>query len=240
MNEARTTASATAAQGAAWLIAFGITLSIAAVFSFLLPLAEVAVLVAVFQGGVALPLAFALERRLGTAPMAQDHPLRSLSVQIAMVQIVALPAVIMMYTQNPALVPAVFAAIGGAHFLPYVWLHQTKISSVWRSAWLGQLGHHTGRWRGSLSMGDGLVAGLLHRCRCTALARSASAIAPVGPRQPLERLRQRPAGSGLADAPPWSTIGRLHACERPDPRQARCSTSTMDEPSLSSGGHPST
>ncbi|MET1155272.1 hypothetical protein [Arthrobacter sp.] len=126
VDEARSTASGTAAQGAAWLIAFGITLTIAAVLSFFLPL-EVAVLVAVFQGGVALPLAFALERRLGTAPMAPDHPLRSLSIQLAMVQIVALPAVIMMYTQNPALVPAVFAAIGGAHFLPYVWLHQTKI-----------------------------------------------------------------------------------------------------------------
>jgi len=148
VNEARTTASATAAQGAAWLIAFGITLSIAAVLSFLLPL-EVAVLVAVFQGGVALPLAFALERRLGTAPMAQDHPLRSLSVQLAMVQIVALPAVIMMYTQNPALVPAVFAAIGGAHFLPYVWLHQTKIYLYLA------LGVALGSWAITLAGGEG-------------------------------------------------------------------------------------
>jgi hypothetical protein len=90
VNEARSTASATAAHGAAWLIAFGITLSIAAALSFVLPL-EVAVLVAVFQGGVALPLAFALERRLGSAPMAPGHPWRSLSVQLAMVQIVALP-----------------------------------------------------------------------------------------------------------------------------------------------------
>lgn len=126
VDEARRTASGTAAQGVAWLVAFGLTLSAAAVLSFFLRL-EIAVLVALFQGGVALPLAFALERRIGTGPMAADHPLRSLSIQLAMVQTVALPAVIMMYMQNPALVPATFAAIGGAHFLPYVWLHRTRI-----------------------------------------------------------------------------------------------------------------
>jgi hypothetical protein len=49
---------------------------------------------------------------------------------MAMVQIVALPAVILMYTERPELVPATFAAIGGAHFLPYVWLHRTRIYLV--------------------------------------------------------------------------------------------------------------
>src|SRR4051812_3298337 len=126
VDEARRTASATAAQGAAWLIAFGVTLSLVAVLSFVLPV-RAAVLAAVFQGGVALPLAFALERVLGSGPMAADHPLRSLSVQLAMVQILALPAVILMYSERPELVPATFAAIGGAHFLPYVWLHRTRI-----------------------------------------------------------------------------------------------------------------
>lgn len=129
VDEARRSASATAAQGVAWLTAFALTLSIAAALSFILPL-NLAVLIALFQGGAALPLAFALERKLGTGPMAADHPLRSLSVQLAMVQTLALPAVIMMYSLNPALVPATFAAIGGAHFLPYVWLHRTRIYLV--------------------------------------------------------------------------------------------------------------
>jgi hypothetical protein len=151
VDEARRTASGTAAQGAAWLIAFALTLSVAAVLSFFLPL-EVAVLVAVFQGGVALPLAFALERRLGTGPMAADHPLRSLSVQLAMVQILALPAVIMMYGLDPALVPATFAAIGGAHFLPYVWLHRTRIYlflalAVSLGSWAITLAGGTEAWR---------------------------------------------------------------------------------------------
>src|SRR6476620_8105334 len=129
VDEARTTASGTAALGSAWLLAFGLTISAAAVLSFFLPL-EIAVLVVLFQGGAALPIAFALERRLGSGPMAADHPLRSLSVQLAMVQMVALPASIMMYQSNPALVPATFAAVGGAHFLPYVWLHRTRIYLV--------------------------------------------------------------------------------------------------------------
>ncbi len=116
----------TAAYGAPWLFAFTLTLGATAVASFFLPM-EIAVLVALFQGGVALPLAFTLERKLGSGPMAADHPLRSLSIQLAMVQSLALPAAIMMYSVNPALVPATFAAIGGAHFLPYVWLHRTKI-----------------------------------------------------------------------------------------------------------------
>jgi hypothetical protein len=49
---------------------------------------------------------------------------------MALVQVVALPAVILVYTLNPAYVPAVFAAIGGGHFLPYAWLHRTRLYIV--------------------------------------------------------------------------------------------------------------
>src|SRR3954451_668330 len=129
VNEARRSASASAAAGAPWLIAYGLTLSVVAVLSFVLD-TRAAALATLFQGGVALPLAFALERRLGQGSMAADHPLRSLSVQLAMVQIVALPAVIMLYPDHPELVPAALAAVGGAHFLPYVWLHETRIYLV--------------------------------------------------------------------------------------------------------------
>lgn len=129
VNEARRSASASAAAGAPWLVAYGLTLSVVAVLSFVLD-TRTAALATLFQGGVALPLAFALERRLGRGAMAADHPLRSLSVQLAMVQIVALPAVIMLYPDHPELVPAALAAVGGAHFLPYVWLHETRIYLV--------------------------------------------------------------------------------------------------------------
>ena len=38
-----------------------------------------------------------------------------------------MPAVIIAYSLNPAVVPAVLAAIGGGHFLPYAWLHRTPL-----------------------------------------------------------------------------------------------------------------
>ena len=36
----------------------------------------------------------------------------------------------MTYQLNPVYVPAVFAAVAAGHFLPYVWLHRTKIYGV--------------------------------------------------------------------------------------------------------------
>ena len=44
-----------------------------------------------FQGGVALPLAFWLERRMGTGRMQADNPFRALSGQMAMSQALGLP-----------------------------------------------------------------------------------------------------------------------------------------------------
>src|SRR5680860_478251 len=69
IDEGRRTASASAARGAPWLLAYTVSLSIVAVLSFFLPVRATA-LATLFQGGVALPLAFALERKLGTRPDA--------------------------------------------------------------------------------------------------------------------------------------------------------------------------
>lgn len=118
--------SRSSAGGAAFLVAFGLTLALTAVASFFLPL-KVAAIVLLFQGNVALPIAFWLERRLGRGVMAKDNPLRPLSVQLAMSQIVALPAVILVYALQPAYVPAALAAVGGAHFLPYTWLQRNRL-----------------------------------------------------------------------------------------------------------------
>jgi hypothetical protein len=121
--------SASSAGGAPFLIAYGATLFISAILSFFIAV-ETAALIALFQGTVALPLAFWLERRLGSKPRSADNPLQPLSVQMAMTQVVALPAAIIAYSLNPATVPAVLAAIGGGHFLPYAWLHRTQIYFV--------------------------------------------------------------------------------------------------------------
>jgi hypothetical protein len=83
-----------------------------------------------FQGGIALPLAFWLERRMAAAPLAADNPLRTLSAQLAMAQALVIPALIVVYSLNPGAVPVVLAGIGGMHFLPYAWLHRTRIYLV--------------------------------------------------------------------------------------------------------------
>lgn len=121
--------SASSAGGAPFLIAFGASLLVCAALALVLP-AKVLAIVVLFQGNVALPLAFLLERRMGAGPMRADHPMKSLSILMAMTQVVALPAVITAYAFHPWLVPAAMAAVGGGHFLPYAWMHRTRVYTV--------------------------------------------------------------------------------------------------------------
>jgi hypothetical protein len=126
LNEAFTEVSASSMGGAPFLIAYGATFLITAVLSFFLP-RSTAALIAMFQGGVALPAAFWLERKMGSRRMAADNPLRTLSVQMAMSQALGLPLLILVYSLNPAGLPLALASLGGVHFLPYAWLHRTRI-----------------------------------------------------------------------------------------------------------------
>ena len=89
--------SASSAGGSPFLIAYGATFLITAILSFFLPRQTVA-LIAMFQGGIALPVAFWLERRMGSARMSHDNPLRSLSAQMAMSQALGLPILILVYS----------------------------------------------------------------------------------------------------------------------------------------------
>lgn len=112
--------------GFAFLFANGLVWIITALLTFILPLKTAALLI-ICQGVVALPLAFALERLLKFAALPKGNALVPLVIQAALVQIVALPAVILAYVFAPAYVPAVFAAIVGAHLLPYAWLHKSSL-----------------------------------------------------------------------------------------------------------------
>lgn len=129
LTHARDEISASSAGGAPFLIAYGATLFLTGVLYFILPLSTVA-LIAIFQGTIALPVAFWLERRLGWQPRAAENPLQPLSVQMAMSQVLALPATIIAYSLNPSVVPAVLAAIGGGHFLSYTWLQRSRAYTV--------------------------------------------------------------------------------------------------------------
>lgn len=70
---ARDEVSASSAGGAPFLIAFGGTILVCAVAAFFLPVKQAALLV-MFQGSVALPLAFVLERKMGWGVSALSTP----------------------------------------------------------------------------------------------------------------------------------------------------------------------
>ena len=126
LTQAFTEVSASSAGGAPFLIAYGTTFILAGILSYLLP-AETAALVAMFQGGVALPVAFWLERRMGWGQMSLENPLRALSRLLAFSQALALPALIVAFNLNPRSIPVILAGLGGVHFLPYAWLHRTRL-----------------------------------------------------------------------------------------------------------------
>jgi hypothetical protein len=81
-------------------------------------------------GAVAAPIAMALERRLRYVPVANPDPLLPLALQLLFVQMLAFPAILLVWDATPDLTPVAFAAIVGAHFLPYQWLYQTRIYGV--------------------------------------------------------------------------------------------------------------
>jgi hypothetical protein len=126
INDALDEVSAHSSGGAPFLIAYGITFFITAVLTLFLP-RNITALVAMFQGGVALPAAFWLEKRMASRRMAPDNPLRPLSGLMAMSQALGLPLLIVLYALNPGGIPLGLAALGGVHFLPYAWLHRTRI-----------------------------------------------------------------------------------------------------------------
>lgn len=118
--------AASSRRGAAFLLAFGTTWIVCDLLAYLLPAADLALAV-MFQGALAVPMAFGLQKLLGFPDGHPENPLTSLSIFLAMTQAVAIPAAALTYVRTPTFVPAVFAAIVGAHFLPYAWLQQTRV-----------------------------------------------------------------------------------------------------------------
>lgn len=112
--------------GYVFMLVHGLTWIVASILSYALAL-EAAALVYLFQGLVAFPASLVVERWLGYPLLGKENSLTPLFVQVASIQIVALPAVIYVFDLDPRLVPAAFAAVAGAHFLPYVWLMRTPI-----------------------------------------------------------------------------------------------------------------
>lgn len=125
-QHARDEVSASSAGGAPFLISYGITFVLTGIIAFFFE-REISALIVMFQGAVALPLAFGLERRMGTKRMSSDNPLRNLSALLAISQALAIPFLIVVYNIDPSQIPVVMAGLGGMHFLPYAWLHRTRL-----------------------------------------------------------------------------------------------------------------
>jgi len=83
-----------------------------------------------FLGIPAMPIAITLERRVGYIRAANPDPLLPLTLQILLVQVVAFPAILIVWEAAPQYVPVAFAAVVGAHFLPFQWVYRTRLYGV--------------------------------------------------------------------------------------------------------------
>ena len=108
------------------LLVFALAWIAAGALSYGVP-PKVAPWVSVFVGIPAMPIALVLERRVGYVPAAEPDPLLPLTLQILFVQVVAFPAILLVWDAAPPYVPVAFAAIVGAHFLPFQWVYRTRL-----------------------------------------------------------------------------------------------------------------
>lgn len=115
--------------GFPFLLVFGLVWLAAGALTYWVP-QSIAPWVYPGLGGLAMPIAMALERRLGYVPAANPDPLLPLALQLLFVQIVAFPAILLVWDAAPDFTPVAFAAVVGAHFLPFQWLYRTKVYGV--------------------------------------------------------------------------------------------------------------
>jgi hypothetical protein len=115
--------------GCPFLLVFGLVWMVAGVLSYLVP-RDVVPWIYVCIGMPAMFVAMAIERRVGYVRAAADDPLVPLTLQVLFVQIVAFPAILLVWESSPQYVPVAFAAVVGAHFLPFQWIYRTSVYTV--------------------------------------------------------------------------------------------------------------
>ena len=126
LKDALAEISGHSAGGSPFLIAFGLSFVGTATLSYQMA-EETTALIAVFQGGIALPLSLWLEKKIGWQQMSANNPLRRLSMLLAFSQMMFVPALVVLFNVNPRVIPVVLTGLAGIHFAPYAWLHQTNI-----------------------------------------------------------------------------------------------------------------
>jgi hypothetical protein len=80
-----------------------------------------------FGIGAILPLAILISKLLKINFLAAHNPLSTVGGLVGGVQIFFAPIVIMVAYHQPEWMPFVIGVLAGAHFLPYVWIYDTKI-----------------------------------------------------------------------------------------------------------------
>ena len=75
---------------------------------------------------VIFPAGVLLGRVLGIHVISRGNPLGTLGGLIAATQVFYLPVFIAVYQFRPSLLPLTIGLLGGAHFLPYTWLYNSR------------------------------------------------------------------------------------------------------------------
>lgn len=111
-----------AAYGATWLLA-GLVWRVVG--------ERIGAYAALFQGMVALPVAFGLTSVAAVGARPEDALLGSLSTYLAMGQLMVLPLVVVtVMARRWTQATAMLAATTAVHFLPYSWLYPTPVYTV--------------------------------------------------------------------------------------------------------------
>jgi len=130
IDSARRVAIISSGAGYPFLLVFACVWTGASVLSYVVP-REVAPWVYLFLGLPAMPIAIYVERRVASKhPTDGKSEFLPLTLQILFVQIVAYPAVMIVWSVASDYVPVAFAAVVGAHFLPFQWVYRTPLYGI--------------------------------------------------------------------------------------------------------------
>jgi hypothetical protein len=76
--------------------------------------------------GVIFPFGLLIGKMLGVNVITKNNPLGNLGGIVAATQAFYIPVFIMVYMNNPGYLPFTIGLLGGAHFLPYMWIYNSK------------------------------------------------------------------------------------------------------------------
>ena len=125
----RSQAALSSLSGFPYLLCFSFSWAGAGCLSYVVPLGAVP-FIYWFSGLPAVPVAIALERRIAYVPAAKPDRMLPLTIQLMAIQWVAFPALMPFLGSDAYYFPVAFAAIVGAHLLPFQWVYRTRIYGI--------------------------------------------------------------------------------------------------------------